>query len=276
LVGVFGIGENDNERSFFPARREVTERLVVIGLNGLSLGVVESFEKASDLRFASARRNVFFNRVVEEHETDLVTGTFGGVEEQESGIEAMVELSYTIDFSEHVAAHVDADHNALVGFLFKISDDKLAPPCGCLPVDFSVVVFVVIAERFEFHAKALDSALAHTEVAEVSGLFEELKFFDCFNVRINTHSVGRQDLFLNLGDSEGARVSDKEATKFPLTTACWNESVFFYFCFASFEADFELIPFGGAVLGDFISDFDGNRVIPVIFEFDLDGVFDSN
>lgn len=86
LVVVFGVGEEDDEGASFPAGGKVGEGGGVVGLDGVGLGVVEGGEDGGDLGFTFFGGDVAFDAVVEDEESDLVSGSFGGVDEEEGGV----------------------------------------------------------------------------------------------------------------------------------------------------------------------------------------------
>lgn len=171
---------------------------------------------------------------------------------------------------------VDADHDALVGFLFEVFDDEASSSGGGFPVDGAVVVFVVVAEGFELGSESFEAAFSDAEEVEVSGLFEEFELLEGFDVGVDACGGFGGKVLGDAGEAEGRVELDKGASEGPFSSGPGDDGVFVGVFASGVDGGAKLLALGVAVFGGFVTGDDSDGLGGIVGEGESDGVGDSD
>src|SRR5689334_21982167 len=125
-MGIFHVGERDDQGAALPSASKIRERSKWIALNRLGHQIMDRLDNVSELISPPARRYVAMNTIGIYDQSDVIASHACGVAEHKQRVEGMVQLRNAVDFAQHAAADVDTKDYRLISLLLKLANRELA------------------------------------------------------------------------------------------------------------------------------------------------------
>ena len=219
LIRIEDVGEDHDQRPAPLPAAELGERLVVVGLHLTGTEWADRVEEAPHLQPPGSRREGDGDLVGEREEPDPIPGGEGDVDEQQGGVDGVVQLGQGPRPHSHQPAVVEADDDRLGTLGNQLGRHQPPGAGGRLPVDAALgVIRDRLPDPLELGALTRPPLGPHPQLGELATPGQGLVHADGSEVGVDPDRLPLPDRGLAQPEAPGSRTADHGGSE-PLLSA---------------------------------------------------------